>query len=190
MRGPPHPESVRLTRLFRRIRAEAEPWRGEVFRSTTPSYDRETDLISGIGARIHGGRWNPPGDFATVYGSFTPDGAMAEVLAYFDYYGLDPADMGRRIFCVLDLRLNAVLDLTAGLLRQRLRISEQRMRGTDWRRLADRGEEAITQAVGRAAFESGLEGLVVPAAPATEGKNLVMFPDNLRSGSWVREKAI
>lgn len=183
----PHPEHARLARYFRRIRAEAAPWRGAAFRSTTPSYARSADLVSGEGARLHGGRWNAPGTFATVYGSATPELAMAEVLHHFRYYGLDPAAMGRRIFCVLELRLAAVFDLTEGALRRRLRVSEERMRSADWRRANERGYEAITQAVGRAAFESGVEGLVVPAAPVDGESNLVVFPGNLAPGSVLRE---
>ena len=184
----PHPEYARLARFFRRIRAEAESWSGAVFRSTTPSYARSADLVSGQGARLHGGRWNAPGTFATFYGSATPELAMDEVLHHFRHYGLDPATMGRRIFCVVEVRLEAVLDLTAGAMRRRLRVSGERMRTADWRRANDAGEEAITQAVGRAAFESGLEGLVVPPAPADEASNLVVFPANLAPGSVLAEK--
>lgn len=184
----PHPDHDRLARFFRRVCAEAVPWQGEIFRSTTPAYARATDLASGLGALNHGGRWNAPGTFATVYGAFTPEGAMAEVLAHFDYFGITPSRMGRRIFCVLETRLASVLDLTDGAFRRRLRVSEARMRGTDWRRAVDEGEESITQAVGRAAFESGLEGLVVPSAPTSGTRNLVLFPDNLRAESLLREK--
>lgn len=184
----PHPEHDRLARFFRRVCAEGVAWQGEIFRSTTPAYARADDLVSGLGAQRHGGRWNPPGTFATVYGAFTPEGAMAEVLAHFDYFGIAPSRMGRRIFCVLEARLDAVLDLTEGAFRQRLRVSEARMRTTDWRRAVDAGEESITQAIGRAAFGSGLEGLVVPSAPAAGARNLVLFPDNLRPKSILREK--
>ena len=47
----------------------------------------------------------------------------------------------------------------------------------------DKGREALAQALGRIAFQEGLEGLLVPSAQARKGKNLVMFPENLQKGS-------
>jgi hypothetical protein len=46
----------------------------------------------------------------------------------------------------------------------------------------DKRREALTQAVGRIAFEAGLEGLLVPSAQVRKSKNLVVFPENLRLG--------
>lgn len=56
----------------------------------------------------------------------------------------------------------------------------------DWRALQNRGSESISQAVGRAAYKVGLEGLLVPSLAAPGGGNLVAFPDRLRPGSRIR----
>jgi len=43
-------------------------WSGTIFRSATIDHGSAEDLISGHGAAIAGGRWNPPG-LRAVYGS-------------------------------------------------------------------------------------------------------------------------
>jgi hypothetical protein len=44
-------------------------------------------------------------------------------------------------------------------------------------------EEALTQAVGRIAWQIGLEGLLVPSAAHKGGVGLVFFPENKLAGS-------
>ncbi len=93
----------------------------------------------------------------------------------------------RRVFCAVELDLSRVLDLTAGEVRRRLVVSQSRMVAEDWRRQADAGKEALTQAIGRAAFSAGIEGLLVPSAALRGGANMVVFPPNLEPRSRVRE---
>jgi hypothetical protein len=47
----------------------------------------------------------------------------------------------------------------------------------DWRKQNDAGEESLAQAIGRAAFEVGLEGIIARACDG--GQNLVWFRNNL-----------
>ena len=42
-----------------------------------------------------------------------------------------------------------------------------------------RMEESTTQAVGRAAFAAGVQGLIVPSKPDPTGINVLIFPQNL-----------
>jgi hypothetical protein len=39
--------------------------------------------------------------------------------------------------------------------------------------------------IGRAAFESGFEGMIVPSAESRKQFNLIIFPDNLLSRSKI-----
>jgi RES domain-containing protein len=132
---------------------------------------------------LHGVRWNPRGVFRAVYGSLTPETAMGESLAHSRYSGLPPANDLPRVFVAISVRLQRVLDLTPGDARRALRVARERMLTEDWRRARDRGDEALTQAIGRAAFEVGMEGLLVPSAQPEGGVNLVVFPENLQPGS-------
>jgi len=153
-----------------------------VYRCSEPTYATKDDLLTGEGSRRFGGRWNPP-SFATVYAAFTDATALAEAKANHLYYGLDPADALPRTIVAVDVKLAKVLDLTDDTVRKSLGVSATRMRGDDWRKLNRKHDESLTQAIGRAVYTVGMEGLVVPACDG--GKNLVCFPENLKDASSV-----
>ena len=50
-------------------------WSGRTFRYTT----RRRDPLSGEGARLHGGRWNPPNLFPVIYLAVPEATCMREV---------------------------------------------------------------------------------------------------------------
>lgn len=66
-------------------------------------------------------------------------------------------------------------------MRRSLGLSITRLFAVDWRAEQDAGREALTQAVGRGAFEAGLQGLLVPshAHRKAKGVNVVVFPGHL-----------
>src|SRR5437763_13148806 len=74
------------------------------YRSSTPKYATEDDLVSGEGSKIHGGRWNPPG-IAALYMSLTPETAMAETLAHHRYYGIAVEEAMPRTFVAVQAKL-------------------------------------------------------------------------------------
>jgi RES domain-containing protein len=182
-----HPEFERIASSLRRVGARA--WSGVVYRSTSPDYSASADLVSGEGARRHGGRWTPPGFFTAVSASLSPETALAEALAHFRHYRIPEADAMPRVLAALDVQVEALADLTHALARRTLRVSRRRMRAERWREASANGREALTQAIGRAAFEAGLEGLLVPSAPDRRGTNLLVFPARLRPGSRLRVRA-
>jgi RES domain-containing protein len=176
-----HPDFDQLLRRIAALVAHAGSLREVVFRCSEPTYATKDDLLTGEGSRKHGGRWNPPSSFATVYAAFSDAMALAESKAHFLYYGLDPVDVLPRMIVAVDVKLANVLDLTDGTVRKTLGVSATRMRGDDLRKLNRRGAESLTQAIGRAGYESGPEGLIVPACDG--GRNVVWFPGNLRGMS-------
>jgi RES domain-containing protein len=176
-----HLDFDQLLRRVATLNAHAGSLREVVFRCSEPSYATKDDLLTGEGSRQHGGRWNPPSSFATVYAAFSDATALAESKAQFLYYGLDPADALPRTIVAVDVKFAKVLDLTDGMVRKTLGVSATRMRSDDWRKLNGRGSESLTQAIGRAGYESDFEALVVPACDG--GRNVVWFPGNLRETS-------
>ncbi len=166
-----------------RCKQHVGPWEGTVFRSTTLEYSHSEDITSGEGSRLHGGRWNPPGEFAAIYACLDPETAMEETLAHFRYYGIPEHAAMPRLFVAIEVRLSTVLDLRDGRLRQRLRVSRDRMISSDWRSVQGEDQVPATQALGMAACSAGLEGLLVPSAIRRTGTNLVAFPGNLRRHS-------
>ena len=160
----------------------AKAFCGVTYRSVTPRYANEADLLTGVGSKRDGGRWNPVG-IAVVYNSLTPETAMAETLAHYRYYNIPIEDCMPRTFVATEFRLITVLDLRLGRVRQRLQVSQDRILTVDWRKEVFAGRLPITQAIGQVAAEIGLEGLIVPSAVVPEEANLLVFPDNLQSGS-------
>ncbi|WLD14127.1 RES family NAD+ phosphorylase [Planctellipticum variicoloris] len=183
MAGDPTFDQLK-TRL-KRLLPTTEAYTGRVYRSSTPRYAKESDLLNGAGGRRTGGRWNPVG-IAVVYASLTPETAMAETLAHYRYYAIGLEDAMPRTFVAIDARLQAVLDLRLGTVRQRLQVSLDRILKVDWRKEVQAGREPITQVLGRAASDVGLEGLIVPSAASPDGQNLLVFPKNLQTGSELR----
>jgi RES domain-containing protein len=77
-----------------------------------------------------------------------------------------------------------VLDLREGKIRQTLRLSQSTIRGLDWRKDNFQGREALTQAWGFAFAHVGrYEAVIVPSAADATGANVLIFPQNLLSGS-------
>jgi RES domain-containing protein len=171
----------RLERLLPSSSAFAET----VYRSCTPKYANEPDLLTGEGSRRHGGRWNPIG-IAVVYTSLSPETAMAETLAHHRYYGIPVEDAMPRMFVAMEARLQAVLDFRQGTVRQRIQVSLDRILKVDWRKEVQAGRDPITQTIGHAASELGWEGMIVPSAADPKGHNLLVFPENLHGDSEVR----
>jgi RES domain-containing protein len=179
-----HPDFDRLLRNIATIKTLAVEMRLTVFRSCEPIFATKGDLLTGEGSREKGGRWNPPDSFATVYTSMSDATALEEAKANYRYYGLDPADALPRVLIAVDVKLLKVLDLTEDVVRKAIGVSATKMRRDDWRAYNRRGQESLTQALGRAAYEYGLEGLVVPACDG--GRNLAWFPGNFAASSKAR----
>ncbi len=138
-----------------------------------------SDIITGAGSKTAGARWNPPTSFYTIYASLDVETAVAEALAYFRYYGLPVSKAMPRVIVALEAKLQRVLDLTDGSVRRVLGVSERRMLDEPWREEQKKGREALTQAIGRLAYEANLEALLVPSAARRGGENLIVFPANL-----------
>ncbi|HVC94821.1 MAG TPA: RES family NAD+ phosphorylase [Pirellulales bacterium] len=173
--------NARLTRLLPSTAAFAET----VYRSSTPKYANENDLLTGEGSRRNGGRWNPIG-IAAVYASLFPETAMAETLAHYRYYGIPLQGAMPRTFIAIAVNLQAILDLRDGTVRRHLQVSLDRILTVDWRKEVHAGRVPITQAIGCAASQVGLEGLIAPSAADPKGHNLLVFPANLKQGSELR----
>jgi RES domain-containing protein len=175
----PHPESDRLRKAVERCASRAVGWFGVVYRSASPRYANKEDLLTGVGSKTAGARWNSPKSFATVYSSLDPHTALDEVLAHFSYYGFPIESAMPRVTVSVRARLARVLDLTDGKTRSALRVSERRIIDEPWREEQKVGREALTQALGRLGHELGWEAFLVPSAARKGGLNLIIFPANL-----------
>jgi RES domain-containing protein len=142
-------------------------------------------MLSGQGSLENGGRWNAPGSFPAIYGSLTPETALSEALEQPRYFGLKGHTAFPRGIVAIEVKVANLLDLTSGILRKHLLVSQERMLTADWRKEQDEGKESLPQTLGRAAYRVGFEALLVPSKADLSGANLVIFPGNLKANSSV-----
>jgi RES domain-containing protein len=184
-----HPQYLLLRARCRAFLSLATPWEGEAVRYTPLRFGKPTDLLSGEGSYQRGARFNARGTFRAVYASLDPQTATAEIDGVYGRYGLSaagiPASAKRpqvRVF--LRFRLERTLDLHDRRVRKEMEVTTAELLAP-WRDAHDGGEEAWTQAFGRAAHAVGFEALLFPSRHS-RGVNLVWFNDRLVKGSEVR----
>ncbi len=154
------------------------PWRGAIYRVTTLDYPSAADILRGQGSFLHGGRWNAMGSFRAVYGSTSDVVAVEESRANVEYAGISFPVRTARLLVTIELDLGKMLDLTNSETLRAVKLADAELRAEDWREMQDQGCESLTQAVGRAAFDSGANGMLVPSARVQGGLNVAYFPEN------------
>ena len=178
-----HKDSARLKTRLQKLLPQAIAWSGVGYRSASTKYANSTDITTGIGSMKSGGRWNPLGSFPTVYLSRELETAFKESFAHLSYFGFEPHMALPRTFAAVQLKLHRILDLTDPNILKSLKVSRRSLVKQDWRKIQDADGEALTQAIGRLAYELGYEGILAPSAPARGGTNLVYFPSSLLATS-------
>ena len=174
-----HSRTDQLRQAIVRCERLALEWSGPVYRSASVRYANRDDFLTGSGAKGAGARWNAPGSFATIYTSLAPETATLEALAHHRYFHLPIEQALPRVLASAQVVLRHVLDLTNARIRKSLGVTVSELLEEDWRSANNNGDEALTQAIGRLAWNSEWEGLLVPSAAHRSGTNLIIFPGNL-----------
>src|SRR6266511_1404509 len=144
---------------------------GEGYRHMGPGYPP----LSGEGARVRGGRWNPPNSFPTLYLALDLETLGAEFHRAAEREGLQPeALLPRRVYRY-EIRLAAVLDLRDARALDAAGLTDADIESDDLR---------ACQAVGEAGHYLGSEGILAPSAVGP-GDVLAIFYSRLRAGSSV-----
>jgi RES domain-containing protein len=136
--------------------------------------------MSGEGARVHGGRWNPPDSFAVLYTASDRATMVAELERAARRQGLHPADLLPRDEVVYAVELQRVLDLTDPRALASVGLDDALLAAADW---------STCQAVGDAAHYVGFEGIRAPSA-AGSGQTLAIFIDRLLRGSLLEVSSV
>jgi RES domain-containing protein len=136
--------------------------------------------LSGEGSRIHGGRWNPPESFPTLYVGLTPQVAVAEFHRLAARAGRDVHDFLPREVHRIDVVLGEVLDLADAAALDGLGIDPSRLVDDDLR---------ASQALGDAAHYLGIEA-VLSASAACPGQALAIFTDRLTPASALSSELV
>lgn len=136
--------------------------------------------LSGEGARMIGGRWNPPASFAVIYLGLSLEVVIAEFHRLAARQRLAPDHFLPRALYRYDLDLHNVLDLRKTAARGTLALSD-----------ADLGAEHpnASQAVGEAAFACGREAILAPSATGA-GQVLAVYLERLGPNSTIREDQV
>jgi len=134
------------------------------------------DPRTGLGARISGGRWNPPESFSTLYLGDGIDTVAREFYRLARRQGLHPRSFLPRDLHTFKVELEAALDLRPLSARERLGLSDAELRSDD---------ASHCQAIGEAAHYLELEGVLAPSATG-RGTVLAVFLPRLRPGSRVQ----
>lgn len=180
----PHPESSNLQRRITVISSEcAVGFDGIVYRMVDPQWSNPMDIVNGKGGLSANGRWHIKKSARVSYTCLEPETAMAESFSSPRYYRFPIRKVLPKVLVAIRVKLFRVIDFGNGLVRQRLKVSDQTMMETDWRKKNFRGEEAITQCLGRCFCENKVEGLLVPSTVSSSEQNLIVFPENLFSRS-------
>ncbi len=129
--------------------------------------------LSGEGARVHGGRWNPPDSFAVLYTSSDCATMVSALDRAAQRQGLRAVDLLPRDEVIYAVELQRVLDLTDPLSLERVGLDASLLAAVDWSRC---------QAIGDAAHYVGFEALRAPSATGN-GQTLAIFLDRLLRGS-------
>ncbi|MDB6033514.1 MAG: hypothetical protein JWM16_3852 [Verrucomicrobiales bacterium] len=96
----------------------------------------------------------------------------------FEVAGLKRGSLKPRLIVGIRYRLRFVIDLTKVLAMVRFADLPELLE-EGWQQLNEKGLESRGQALGRALFDSGVEGIMVPSARVVGAMNLVVFPENL-----------
>lgn len=138
------------------------------FRNQAPKYDS----LSGEGARIHGGRFNPPGSFPVLYLCETRPCVVAEFerQAAKNVVGVD--GLLPRVLYRYELQLDRVLDLTDVAVREHIGVSIDDLMKEDW---------TTCQAIGTDAHDLGDQAVRSFSATGVDVV-LAVFPESLGAG--------
>jgi RES domain-containing protein len=151
-------------------------YRGYAFRHMAPHFDPR----SGEGAKKQGGRFNPPGSFATLYLAQALATAAAELFRLGKLYfvgaeGLLPRDVYR-----YSLDLQDVIDLTNPGNEESLGVNRTELTGDN---------RDVTQLLGSSAFSLGAQAIICYSAADRNGLVIALFRENLR-GSDLRPELV
>jgi RES domain-containing protein len=162
------------------------PRKADVFRQSHPDWLSRPYRFTGVGSVFGGARWSVKGLMPTLYASLDPVTLSAEAYYKTLEYGWTAEEFrGPQLTIRMRWELQRVLDLTAADVRKALGITKKEMVECDWWTEQNEDREAVTQALGRAAFENLAEGLIVPSARRASGINIVYYPSHRQPGTTI-----
>lgn len=152
-------------------RIGATPFSGQTYRYTAA----RRDPLSGAGARLFGGRWNPRGIYATTYLALPESACIGELDMAATSQGMTSETFlaAPKVFHSLAVTRLPVLDLRAPETLEQVGLTIDDIAGDDW---------DACQSVGHAAWFLEFGGVLAPSATGN-GYVLAAFEDRIDPGS-------
>lgn len=147
---------------------------GEAFRHMAARWG---DPLSGEGARIRGGRFNPPDSYPVLYLCTTRPCAVAELHQLGQRQMIGVEGLIPRVLCRYEMSLDEVLDLTSSATLGHIGITAQQVTGADL---------AIPRQIGESAHATGIQAIKAPSATGVDTV-IAVFPELLGSGRLIPE---
>lgn len=144
------------------------PFEGRGWRHLAPSFDP----LSGEGARLRGGRFNPPGSFPVLYICRSRPCAVSELERLGTLQGIGVEGLFPRDLYAYDISLERVLDATNPAVRRGIGIDLDLLVAPEW---------TICQEIGTVFHALGAQGILSPSATGV-GEVLALFIQNLGMG--------
>jgi len=121
--------------------------------------------MSGEGARLHGGRFNPPGSFPVLYICQSRPCAVAELKRLGERQAIGVEGLLPRVLYRYEIALDRILHLTNDEVRAQVGLGLDVLIGPDW---------TACQELGVAAHALGIKGISAPSASGV-GDILAVF---------------
>jgi RES domain-containing protein len=148
--------------------APLSPFTGRGWRHLAPHYDP----LSGEGARIHGGRFNPPGSFPVLYLCRSRPCVVAELRRFGERQAVGVDGLLPRSLYRYDVTLDRVVDLTDGRVREVIGLSLDVLTGPDW---------TACQELGAILHTGSAQAVISPSATGV-GDVLAVFARQVGTG--------
>lgn len=149
--------------------ATLSPFSGKGWRHLSPRHDP----LSGEGARLHGGRFNPAGSFPVLYICRTRPCVVAELQRFGERQAIGVDGLLPRHLYRYDIRLDRVLDLTNAGARSEVGLGLEVLTGPDW---------ATCQDLGATAHALGVQAVLSPSAAGVDDV-LAVFVQHIGLGT-------
>jgi RES domain-containing protein len=172
-----HPKFDEIKRELQKFSNKGTSFSAICYRCTEPQFADQ--IVSGLGSQIHGARWTPKNSFPAVYLCDTVESALQEYLARARRMKLPDHKSLPMVMAWVRVKAVNLIDITdpeiAATIKPFLEAEK-----IHWRSIQER-REAISQAIGRAIKEMSFSGLIAASQASPGNKNIVIFPQNLRS---------